>query len=107
VQEAPVQPPPPAMAKAKKAASFRGASTIRCQERREADGGGRRSGLTSCMLAALAASFSPLAADRPARDAVLEEDDDIDLLKKDRSCYLKRRMLAGRCRLTSQIHGRR
>jgi hypothetical protein len=82
-QEAPVQHPPPAVAKAEKtASSFRGASIVRCQDRREAVVVGRRSGLASCVLAALAASFSPLAADRPARAAVLEEDDDIELLER-------------------------
>ncbi|GJM97498.1 hypothetical protein PR202_ga14429 [Eleusine coracana subsp. coracana] len=73
-QEAPVQQHPPA----KKAASFRGVSTIRCQDRRKAAVVSRRSGLASCVLAALAASFSPLA----ARAAVLEEDDDIELLER-------------------------
>jgi hypothetical protein len=91
-QEAPVQhPPPPAVAKSEKtASSFRGASIIRCQDRREAVVVGRRSGLVSCVLAA---SFSPLAADRPARAAVLEEDDDIELLervKEDRKKRLQR-----------------
>lgn len=53
------------------------------QDRREAAAVvGRRSGLASCVLAALAASFSPFAADRPARALVLDEDDDIELLER-------------------------
>ncbi|RCV33697.1 hypothetical protein SETIT_7G102800v2, partial [Setaria italica] len=53
------------------------------QDRREAAVVvGRRSGLASCMLAALAASFSPFAANRPARALVLDEDDDIELLER-------------------------
>ncbi|RCV18214.1 hypothetical protein SETIT_3G281900v2 [Setaria italica] len=55
-----------------------------------------RSGLASCVLAALAASFSPLAADRPARALVLEEDDDIELLervKEDRKKRLEKQRI--------------
>ncbi|XP_062234166.1 thylakoid lumenal 16.5 kDa protein, chloroplastic-like [Phragmites australis] len=83
-QEVPVQQHSPAAAKAKKAVSFRGvsSSSSRCQDRREAIVVGRRSGLASCVLAALAASFSPLAADRAAQALVLEEDDDIELLER-------------------------
>nr|CAB3471381.1 unnamed protein product [Digitaria exilis] len=85
-QELPVQQHLPAAGgKAKKAVSFRGVSSSSTggQDRREAAAViGRRSGLASCVLAALAASFSPLAADRPARALVLEEDDDIELLER-------------------------
>ncbi|CAN6162796.1 unnamed protein product [Urochloa humidicola] len=81
-QELPAQQHPSAAAgKAK----FRGVSSSSGgQDRREATAAavGRRSGLASCVLAALAASFSPLAADRPARALVLEEDDDIELLER-------------------------
>jgi hypothetical protein len=95
-QEAPVQQHPPAAAKVKEAASFRGASTIRCQDRRQTVVIGRRSGLASCVLTALAASFSPLAADRPARASILEEDDDIELLervKEDRKKRLQKQAI--------------
>ncbi|KAL6603275.1 hypothetical protein ACP70R_043636 [Stipagrostis hirtigluma subsp. patula] len=80
-QESPVQQllPPAAATKAKKAVALRAVRSSRWQERREAAVVvGRRSGLASCVLAALAASFSPLA----ARAAVLEEDDDIELLER-------------------------
>jgi hypothetical protein len=81
-QELPVQQLPPAAANgAKKAVSFVSSSSGG-QGRREAVVVGRRSGLASCVLAALAASFSPLAADRPARAMVLEADDDIELLER-------------------------
>lgn len=80
VQELPAQQHPPAAACR---AKFRGVSSNGGQDRREAAVVvGRRSGLASCVLAALAASFSPLAADRPARALVLEEDDDIELLER-------------------------
>ncbi|CAN6200575.1 unnamed protein product [Urochloa humidicola] len=81
-QELPVQQHPPAAAgKGKKVLSLRAISGG--QDRREAAVVvGRRSGLASCVLAALAASLSPLAADRPARALVLEEDDDIELLER-------------------------
>lgn len=80
VQELPVQQHPPAAAGR---AKFRGVSSNAGQDRREAAVVvSRRSGLASCVLAALAASFSPLAADRPARAMVLEEDDDIELLER-------------------------
>lgn len=80
-QELPVQQhPSPAAGKAKKAAAWvRG---VGVQDRRDAVVVGRRGGLASCLLAALAASFSPLAADRPARALVLEEDEDIELLER-------------------------
>ncbi|KAF8686970.1 hypothetical protein HU200_043249 [Digitaria exilis] len=85
-QELPVQQHLPAAGgKAKKAVSFRGVSSSSTggQDRREVAAViGRRSGLASCVLAALAASFSPLAADHPARALVLEEDDDIELLER-------------------------
>ncbi|CAD6338400.1 unnamed protein product [Miscanthus lutarioriparius] len=87
-QELPVQQHPPAFAAAgktkKRAVSFRGVSSGGGQDhRREAAAVvGRRRGLASCALAALAASFSPLAADRAARALVLEEDDDIELLER-------------------------
>ncbi|OEL17929.1 Thylakoid lumenal 16.5 kDa protein, chloroplastic, partial [Dichanthelium oligosanthes] len=87
-QELPAQQHPAAAAgKAKKALAerpFRGVSSSSGgQDRREAVVVvGRRSGLASCVLAALAASFSPLAADRPARALVLEADDDIELLER-------------------------
>ncbi|WVZ78621.1 hypothetical protein U9M48_026303 [Paspalum notatum var. saurae] len=79
-QELPVQQHPPG--KAKKAVSFRGVSSSGGQDRRAAVVVGRRGGLASCVLAALAASFSPLAADRPARALVLEEDEDVELLER-------------------------
>jgi hypothetical protein len=80
VQELPVQQHPPAAAGR---AKFRGVSSNAGQDRREAAVVvSRRSGLASCVLAALAASFSPLASDRPARAMVLEEDDDIELLER-------------------------
>ncbi|CAN6215698.1 unnamed protein product [Urochloa humidicola] len=81
-QELPAQQHPPAAAGR---AKFRGVSSSSSggQDRREAAAVvGRRSGLASCVLAAFAASFSPLAADRPARALVLEEDDDIELLER-------------------------
>jgi len=85
-QELPVQHPPAAAAgKTKKRfVSFRCVSSGGGQDhRREATVVvGRRRGLASCALAALAASFSPLAADRAARALVLEEDDDIELLER-------------------------
>ncbi|XP_066376515.1 thylakoid lumenal 16.5 kDa protein, chloroplastic-like [Miscanthus floridulus] len=87
-QELPVQQQHPAAAAAgktkKRAVSFRGVSSGGGQDhRREAAAVvGRRRGLASCALAALAASFSPLAADRAARALVLEEDDDIELLER-------------------------
>jgi hypothetical protein len=87
-QELPAQQHPPAAAASgktkKRAVSFRGVSSGGGQDhRREAAVVvGRRCGLTSCALAALAASFSPLAADRAARALVLEEDDDIELLER-------------------------
>jgi len=84
-QELPVQQLPPAAAnRTKKAVSLRGISSSSGggQDRREAVVVGRRSGLASCVLAALAASFSPLAADRPARAMVLEADEDIELLER-------------------------
>ena len=84
-QELPVQQLPPAAAnRTKKAVSLRGSSSSSGggQDWREAVVVGRRSGLASCVLAALAASFSPLAADRPARAMVLEADEDIELLER-------------------------
>jgi len=83
-QELPVQQLPPAAAnRTKKALSLRGVSSSGGgQDWREAVVVGRRSGLASCVLAALAASFSPLAGDRPARAMVLEEDEDIELLER-------------------------
>ena len=94
-QELPVQQLPPAAAnRTKKAVSLRGVSSSSGggQDRREAVVVGRRSGLASCVLAALAASFSPLAADRPARAMVLEADEDIELLErvKDRKKRLQK-----------------
>lgn len=89
-QELPAQHPSPAAAgggKAKKRAvpvSFRGVSSGGGQDhQREAAAVvvGRRRGLASCALAAVAASFSARA-DRPARALVLEEDDDIELLER-------------------------
>ncbi|KAL5225305.1 hypothetical protein ABZP36_011944 [Zizania latifolia] len=80
-QEAPVQVqqhPALSGAKAKKATSFRGVvASSQCQERRAVVG--RRGGLASCLLAALAASFSGAGA---SRAAVLEADDDIELLER-------------------------
>ncbi|KAL5199765.1 hypothetical protein ABZP36_020968 [Zizania latifolia] len=65
-------------AKAKKPTSFRGVvARSQCQERRAVVG--RRSGLAACLLAALAASSSGAGA---ARAAVLEADDDIELLER-------------------------
>lgn len=87
-QELPVQHPPPAAAASgktkKRAVSFRGVSNSGGQDhpREAAVVVGRRRGIASCALAALAASFSPLAADRAARALVLEEDDDIELLER-------------------------
>lgn len=83
-QELPVQQLPPAAAnRTKKALSLRGVSSSGGgQDWREAVVVGRRSGLASCVLAALAASFSPLAGDRPARAMVLEADEDIELLER-------------------------
>ncbi|CAL5040392.1 unnamed protein product [Urochloa decumbens] len=80
-QELPVQQHPSTAAGR---AKFRGVSSSNGgQDRLEAVAAvGRRSGLASCVLAALAASFSTLAADRPARALVLEEDDDIELLER-------------------------
>lgn len=89
-QELPAQHPSPAAAgggKAKKRAvpvSFRGVSSGGGQDhQREAAAVvvGRRRGLASCALAAVAASFSARAG-RPARALVLEEDDDIELLER-------------------------
>lgn len=90
-QELPAQHPSPAAAgagggKAKKRAvpvSFRGVSSGGGQDhqREAAVVVGRRRGLASCALAAVAASFSARA-DRPARALVLEEDDDIELLER-------------------------
>jgi hypothetical protein len=90
-QELPAQHPSPAAAgagggKAKKRAvpvSFRGVSSGGGQDhqREAAVVVGRRRGLASCALAAVAASFSARAG-RPARALVLEEDDDIELLER-------------------------
>ncbi|KAF0932685.1 hypothetical protein E2562_011982 [Oryza meyeriana var. granulata] len=81
--EAPVQlqHPPLSSAKAKKTTSFRGvAVSSQCHQERRAVVVGRRTGLASCLLAALAASFSSGAG--AARSAVLEADDDIELLER-------------------------
>ncbi|XP_052158418.1 thylakoid lumenal 16.5 kDa protein, chloroplastic [Oryza glaberrima] len=88
-QEAPVQLQQHSVcaAKAKKPISFRGvaaaaaAVSSQCHQERRAVVVGRRSGLASCLLAAVAASFSGAGAGA-ARAAVLEADDDIELLER-------------------------
>uniref|UniRef100_A0A0E0LFE5 Maintenance of Photosystem II under High light 2 C-terminal domain-containing protein n=1 Tax=Oryza punctata TaxID=4537 RepID=A0A0E0LFE5_ORYPU len=68
-------------ARAKKpTSSFRAVAAVvssQCHQERRAVVVGRRSGLASCLLAAVAASFSGA-----ARAAVLEADDDIELLER-------------------------
>uniref|UniRef100_A0A0D9WTW7 Maintenance of Photosystem II under High light 2 C-terminal domain-containing protein n=1 Tax=Leersia perrieri TaxID=77586 RepID=A0A0D9WTW7_9ORYZ len=80
-QESPAQLQNPSISAAK--AKFRGvamATSSQChQERRAAVVVGRRAGMASCLLAAVAASFSGAGV---ALAAVLEADDDIELLER-------------------------
>uniref|UniRef100_A0A0E0AE32 Maintenance of Photosystem II under High light 2 C-terminal domain-containing protein n=1 Tax=Oryza glumipatula TaxID=40148 RepID=A0A0E0AE32_9ORYZ len=84
-QEAPVQLQQHSgcAARAKKPISFRGVAAVavssQCHQERRAVVVGRRSGMASCLLAAVAASLSGAGA---ARAAVLEADDDIELLER-------------------------
>ncbi|XP_040381185.1 thylakoid lumenal 16.5 kDa protein, chloroplastic [Oryza brachyantha] len=69
-------------AKAKKPSRAVAVASSQChQERRAAVVVGRRTGLASCLLAAVAASFSGAGAGA-ARAAILEADDDIELLER-------------------------
>ncbi|BAF20428.1 thylakoid lumenal 16.5 kDa protein, chloroplastic [Oryza sativa Japonica Group] len=84
-QEAPVQLQQHSLsaARAKKPISFRAvaaaAVSSQCHQERRAVVVGRRSGMASCLLAAVAASLSGAG---EARAAVLEADDDIELLER-------------------------